>query len=326
MTDLAQLIADTLQVGGTLVFIEDRAPADLLLWIEAVQKELPEVAPWVLRKKADLIRQVYRTRRQDLVFVFPDQRESFLNLKSHLQGQRVFLGRQESRETALYDLIWNHESRSEWTSALQEVAGYLKTAGKIDSYAQSYAKPCLFLDRDDVIVKNIPYNKDPQQVQLLPGVVELIQKAHSKGYWVAMVSNQSGLGRARINWAEYQQVHQRMLQLLAQQGAWLDDCAWAGYIEKSEVGEGRLYASLRKPRNGMFLEVRDKLKANMALSIMIGDSASDLVAASEAGLSHLYLVNSEKHEGEIALLESYRKKIPTFQYKTVKDLTSFELS
>src|ERR1700741_100745 len=102
MTDLAQLIADTLQVGGTLVFIEDRAPADLLLWIEALQKELPEVAPWVLRKKADLIRQVYRTRRQDLVFVFPDQRESFLNLKSHLQGQRVFLGRQESRETALY--------------------------------------------------------------------------------------------------------------------------------------------------------------------------------------------------------------------------------
>jgi len=326
MTGLAQLISDTIQVGGSLVFIEDHAPADLLLWIEAVQTQLKETAPWVLRKKSDLIHQVYRTRPQDLIFIFPSQHESLVSLQSHLQGQRVLLGRHDGRETALFDLVWNNEHYDEWISALHEVVHHLSAAKKLENFAQSFTKPCLFLDRDDVIVKNVPYNTDPSKVQILPGVVELIHKVHQQGYWVAMVSNQSGLGRGRISWAEYQQVHQRMLQLLAQQGAWLDDCIWASYIENSPVDEGRLYAGLRKPRSGMFQIVQEKLRVNMALSIMIGDSASDLVAAADAGLSHLYLVRSEKFDGEVALLESYRKKVPAFSYKTLESLHSFELN
>ncbi len=66
-----------------------------------------------------------------------------------------------------------------------------------------------------MVVKNVPYNTDPKKVELTPGIELLISAAHAKGYWVAVVTNQSGLGRGWISWGEYQDVHQKMLQLLA---------------------------------------------------------------------------------------------------------------
>jgi len=167
----------------------------------------------------------------------------------------------------------------------------------------------------------VPYNKNPDLVELMPGITDLINRAHVAGYWVALVTNQSGLGRGWITWDEYQKVHQQMLRLLAAQGSWLDECVWAGFYEKEPAPAGMQFAGLRKPRGGMFQQVQDKLKVNLGASVMVGDSATDLIAAHGMGLKKLYLFNSEKIAEEKSKISEFQKYEPLLQYSVITNFS-----
>lgn len=185
----------------------------------------------------------------------------------------------------------------------------------------SFERPILFLDRDNVIVHDVPYNKDPDQVQLLKGSVDVIRRAHDLGWWVAMVSNQSGLGRGKIRFDEYGLVHRRMQQLLAEQGQWLDESEWAAFIADGASTEGRGMPALRKPRPGMFWEVQRKLKGSLIRSVMVGDSATDLLAAHQVGIEKLYLLKSNHWEKQVEQLQA---SMPELRYHVIEELEQVE--
>ena len=185
----------------------------------------------------------------------------------------------------------------------------LISLSRAECFSGSYERPILFLDRDNVIVPDVPYNNDPDKVTLNAGVVELIHRAHQVGAWVAMVSNQSGLGRGKIRFDEFGYVHRQMLALLAAESVWIDHSEWASFIPDSDCVEGILYSQMRKPRPGMFWSVQRKLKGHLAASHMIGDSASDLLAAEQAGVAHLWLLKTEKVAEEVKKLESLRPEL-----------------
>lgn len=317
-----KVILETVQLGGSLVFLQDLAPADVSCWVCAVFQESEGVIPVALRRKSDFLTGRVKSNPADLVFFFATQVKFLKELQPSLQGQRLVLGSPVSLGTTkhLVDGHWEDCDLSKWTRSMQDVARSLEVAPALPAPDASHEAPCLFLDRDDVIVKNVPYNKDANFVELRPGIEELIQRAHAKGYWVAVVTNQSGLGRGWVSWEQYRQVHQKMLQLLAQQGCWIDESVWAGFYEKEPVPWGRLYAGLRKPRSGMFQLVDEKLKVNKAKSVMVGDSATDLVAAFGVGIHSLYLVSSEKSDDERVALLEFQKDEPNFKFQEV---TSF---
>jgi D-glycero-D-manno-heptose 1,7-bisphosphate phosphatase len=275
-------ILQTVKLGGTLIFLKDRLhAADTEHWL-TINKSIPHA----LREISQLQLGVVATRKEDL-FVLVKAQENLLPKLQAFPGQRIVLDME----------------LAQWQTLQLQVENALQEGTKIKSFDKSFEASCLFLDRDDVIVKNVPYNKDPEKVELMPGIAELINQAHQNHYWVAMVSNQSGLGRGMIDWDQYQQVHQRMLKLLADKNAWLDECLWASYIDSSAEPEGSLYENLRKPKPGMFLQAQEKLKMNFKNSIMIGDSSSDLSAAHAVGIGKLFLLESEKVEKELAALK-----------------------
>ncbi|HWU43132.1 MAG TPA: HAD-IIIA family hydrolase, partial [Bdellovibrio sp.] len=245
---IEQLIADTVQLGGVLVFLRDHAPADFSQWLQPFQAQVAGEAPFVVRSSADILSGKFKTRSEDLIFFFEAQVSLISSLNSVLQGQRISLTTPAKSPKQGVDFFWEEATLADWTKAIANLPALLLQAKPLRENLSTQEKACLFLDRDDVVVRNIPYNKDPAMVELMPGVVEVIQEAHSQGLWVALVTNQSGLGRGRISWLEYKQVHQRMLELLAQKNCWIDECVWASFIENEAVVEGRLLASLRKPR------------------------------------------------------------------------------
>ncbi|MDG0815742.1 HAD-IIIA family hydrolase [Bdellovibrio svalbardensis] len=318
-----QLIADTVQLGGTLVFIKEQVPADMSQWLAPFKNSSNCDLPVVTRSVQDLLSRKFQTKSQDLIFFFESQKTFISSLNSVLQGQRILLA--DGSAIQGIDFAWKEASLSQWISSLKAVEAYLASAKPLHENLSTQEAPCLFLDRDDVVVRNVPYNNDPAKVELMPGAVELINQAHADGFWVALVTNQSGLGRGRISWLEYKGVHQQMLQLLAAQGCWIDECVWASFIENEAVIEGRLFASLRKPRAGMFQLVHDKLRTRMADSFMVGDSATDLIAAHSAGVKHLHLFNSEKFAKEEATLREYQKNHPQFQFHVLKNLSDLKL-
>lgn len=324
MKSWAQLVADTVRMGGVLVFINDQAPRELPQWLEPLRTAFSMKIPTITRSKVDLERGRYQTGAHDLIFFFEGQESVLKDLNAFVQGQRVWIT--PSKVGPIHvDYVWHDTDLSVWKAFWAFLEPQFESL--IENWENEDADfaPCLFLDRDDVVVKNIPYNKDPEQVELIPAAVELMREAHAQGFWVALVTNQSGIGRGRISWSEYKSVHQRMLKLLADQGVWIDECVWASYIGNEGVQAGRVLAGLRKPRAGMFQLVRDKLKVDMKSSIMVGDSATDLIAAFAAGVGRCYLFESDKSEQEKKALTEFSASHPEFWYQAISAAADISL-
>ncbi|UOF01240.1 D-glycero-alpha-D-manno-heptose-1,7-bisphosphate 7-phosphatase [Bdellovibrio reynosensis] len=319
------LILQTTQIGGSLVFISDKAPSFQGGWIQALTENCHGMVPFVVRSKEQLCRRAFQTKSQDLVIFFESQQTLIEELNPFVQGQRWVIAQSDKMDKVLHtDYIWTSASLNEWKHLVSNLSAKWNQVQPLQEFASSSQAPCLFLDRDDVVVKNVPYNKDPEKVELFPGITELINKAHQLGYWVAVVTNQSGLGRGWITWPEYQAVHQRILKLLAEQGCWIDEWVWAAFYEGG-VPAGERMASLRKPRNGMFQLVEEKLRPNLSRSIMVGDSASDLIAAYASGVKGLYLLSSAKLDQEKAELAKFQKQFEKFKFSVAEKFSDVSL-
>jgi D-glycero-D-manno-heptose 1,7-bisphosphate phosphatase len=186
-------------------------------------------------------------------------------------------------------------------------------------------QPCLFLDRDGVICHDIPYNTVLDQVTLRPGIEELFRRAHDLGFWITVVSNQSGLGRGYFSWSDYRQVHQKICKLLAEHGQWVDLALCAPYYVGTQFKEAKARPHFRKPDIGMFEHAQQELGVLFSASSMIGDSATDLFPAFQCGIPNLYLVESEKQAGELEKIHEYQKSHPKFKYTFISDYSEVPL-
>lgn len=186
-------------------------------------------------------------------------------------------------------------------------------------------QPCLFLDRDGVICHDIPYNTVLDKVTLRPGIEELFRRAHARGFWITVVSNQSGLGRGFFSWTDYRQVHQKICKLLAEHGEWIDLALCAPYYVGTEYTEALERPHFRKPEIGMFEHAKRELGIKYSASTMIGDSATDLFPAFQCGVPNLYLVDSDKQAGELEKIREYQKLHPDFKFTQISDYSKVVL-
>ena len=130
----------------------------------------------------------------------------------------------------------------------------------------------VLLDRDGTLVRDVPYNGDPDLVEPLPGVREALDRLRAAGLALAVVSNQSGIARGLLEPAQVRAVTERVRELLGPFDAMLhcphgpqDGCA------------------CRKPRPGMVLEAAARLGVAPQDCLVIGDIGADVAAAQAAG-------------------------------------------
>jgi D-glycero-D-manno-heptose 1,7-bisphosphate phosphatase len=180
-------------------------------------------------------------------------------------------------------------------------------------------KPCLFLDRDGVIIHNVPYTRDPAQVRLMPGIVELLRQARAKEFLIIVVTNQSGIGRGLLSEDDYQKITARMNQLLAEQSLSFDHIYYAPYFEGAKNPDYLKKPDWRKPAPGMILQACQDFAVDLKASVMIGDRASDLEAAERGGVARKVLFQGEDAAQEIKLIP------PTIEYETCFDLSQLQL-
>ena len=73
-----------------------------------------------------------------------------------------------------------------------------------------------FLDRDGVINQYLPgeYVRTPDELVILPGVVDAIKALKDAGWQVAMVTNQQGIGKGLMTPADLDAVHAKLYAAL----------------------------------------------------------------------------------------------------------------
>jgi D-glycero-D-manno-heptose 1,7-bisphosphate phosphatase len=168
---------------------------------------------------------------------------------------------------------------------------------RVERFAQPV--PALFLDRDGVVIEEREYISNPQQVELMSGIPELIRAARALGAAVVEITNQAGIARGYFGWHEFVQVEDRVSQILAGQGVSVDAIFACPFHPQGEPPSRHPDHPWRKPNAGMLLEAAQLLNLNLRRSVLIGDKVADQEAARAAGLAcgvHVLTGHGPAHE------------------------------
>jgi D-glycero-D-manno-heptose 1,7-bisphosphate phosphatase len=134
----------------------------------------------------------------------------------------------------------------------------------------------VFFDRDDTLIRNVPYLGDPSQVELLPTVREALETLAKAGFRLFVVSNQSGVGRGLITLDQVAAVNAEMVRQLG--GSWLE-----GFYNCYATPEDPRGENERKPAPGLLLRAAAEHGLDLKRSFMVGDRLSDIQCGKNAG-------------------------------------------
>lgn len=167
----------------------------------------------------------------------------------------------------------------------------------------SVKSPALFLDRDGVVIEEKHYIRNPEDVEILPGVREKLEEINRLKVPIILVTNQSGIGRGFFGWPDYDRVHARILDLLGDSGVFR--AVYANSYLPDDVD-----SHWRKPNTGMFVQAAQDLHLDLSSSLMVGDKSIDLEAANSAGVGHLVHVLTGHGKSERSMVrESFPRAV-----------------
>ena len=151
----------------------------------------------------------------------------------------------------------------------------------------------VFLDRDGTINKYNGFVKNPDELELIPGVASAIKRLNEEGYLVIVVTNQPVIARGDTTVEGLTEIHNKMETLLGNEGAYVDAIYYCphhphkGY--EGEVPELKIECNCRKPKPGMLLQAAHDFNIDLSESYMIGDSENDVLAGINAGCNTILI-------------------------------------
>ena len=138
------------------------------------------------------------------------------------------------------------------------------------------SRRCVLLDRDGTIVFERGYIRDPDEIELLPGAAAALRRLAKSGLALAVVTNQSAVGRGLLTEERLAEIHQRLRELLA-----VEEVALAGIYFCPHVPEDG--CACRKPETGLFDRASRELGFLPSDSFVIGDKECDVELGRRAG-------------------------------------------
>jgi D-glycero-D-manno-heptose 1,7-bisphosphate phosphatase len=155
-------------------------------------------------------------------------------------------------------------------------------------------RPALFLDRDGVLNEDRGYVSRWEDFAWIPGAKAAVAAFNAAGWWVIVVTNQSGVGRGYYSEADMHALHKRMSAELAEAGARIDAFYFAPHHPQAPLEAYRHPDPPdRKPNPGMILRAMAEFPIDRARSVLVGDKVSDMEAATRAGVRGLLFTGGD---------------------------------
>jgi D-glycero-D-manno-heptose 1,7-bisphosphate phosphatase len=140
-------------------------------------------------------------------------------------------------------------------------------------------RPAAFLDRDGVLNIDRGYVHRPDELEWVAGAPDAVRLLNDAGYYVLVITNQSGVARGYYDEAAVKRFHAYMQAKLKAQGAHIDAFYYCPHHPEGIVTELAVRCRCRKPAPGMLEQAAAEWPIKRARSFLIGDKADDMVAA-----------------------------------------------
>lgn len=164
----------------------------------------------------------------------------------------------------------------------------------------------IVLDRDGVINHDSDeYIKSKEEWLPIDGSLEAIARLNHSGYTVVLASNQSGLARGYFDIEALSSMHRKMDEMLEKIGGRVD----AVFYCPHGPDDG---CACRKPRPGMLLEIGQRFNVSLKDVTFIGDSISDIKAASNANAKAMLVRTGKGVKAEKILQAECKSEIPIY--------------
>ena len=150
----------------------------------------------------------------------------------------------------------------------------------------------VFLDRDGTLNEDCGYVTTPEQLVLFPGVPQALARFNQMGVRVILVTNQSAIGRGFMTAQDLERIHEKLDSLLDVGYGKLD----AVYFCPHHPNDGCL---CRKPGVAMIQQAAKEFSLDVSQCYLVGDKASDLEAAYNAGMKGVLVMSSDYSQAAV---------------------------
>jgi histidinol-phosphate phosphatase family protein len=147
----------------------------------------------------------------------------------------------------------------------------------------------VLFDRDGTLVRDVPYNGQPDLVEPMPGAAAATARLRQAGLPLGVVTNQSGIGRGIITASQADAVNDRIDELLGPFDSWA--------VCPHSPDEG---CRCRKPAPRLIQQAAADLGVEPADCVVIGDIGADAGAAYAAGARAILVPTPQTRPGEMA--------------------------
>lgn len=148
-------------------------------------------------------------------------------------------------------------------------------------------KKVVFLDRDGVLNRERgEHTFRAEDFEILPDVVDALLQWKQKGYEFIVVTNQSGISRGLYDHKAVIELHDILVQHLAQNGIELLDMYYCPHL--TELGK----CLCRKPESLLFEKAIARHGVDVHNSVCIGDKERDIFGAEKAGIRGILIASN----------------------------------
>nr|WP_115388739.1 HAD family hydrolase [Sebaldella termitidis] len=160
----------------------------------------------------------------------------------------------------------------------------------------------ILLDRDGTINIEKDYLYKIEDFEYEYGVIEALEIFQKKGYKLAVITNQSGIGRGYYSEEDFLKLTSFVENDLKKKGIIIEKTYYCPHHTDGK-GNYKTECECRKPGTLLFEKAVKELDIDTRNTYMLGDKASDLIPADKLGIKPVFLRTGHGREESLKGLD-----------------------
>ena len=162
-----------------------------------------------------------------------------------------------------------------------------KNKNQILKFFRKINSKSVILDRDGVINKDFGYISNIKKLDWINGFTKAIKFFNDNNYNIFVASNQSGIARGYFKEQDVFNIHSYIKDYLQLKDLYINQIYFCPYFKEGTIKKYQIDSYLRKPKIGMYLQIKKNWLISNKNTKMIGDRNSDILFAKNAGIKGL---------------------------------------